>query len=106
MRKTILTLLLLSADFAFGQQTASIPVTVNFPQIAVGGDTGEANYVTLLQAMSSTRWSSSDAVAKGMLCGNQNHPIKRRCCKPAPSVLEFDKDGNLLKSWGGPGTGL
>ena len=25
------------------------------------------------------------------------------CCVPAPSVLEFDKAGNLLKSWGGPG---
>src|SRR5580765_8575458 len=25
------------------------------------------------------------------------------CCLPAPSVLEFDKAGNLLKSWGGPG---
>lgn len=25
------------------------------------------------------------------------------CCMPAPSVLEFDKDGNLLQAWGGPG---
>jgi hypothetical protein len=25
------------------------------------------------------------------------------CCLPAPSVLEFDRAGNLLKSWGGPG---
>jgi len=25
------------------------------------------------------------------------------CCLPAPAVLEFDGDGNLLKSWGGPG---
>ena len=24
------------------------------------------------------------------------------CCDPAPSVLEFDKDGNLLQAWGGP----
>ena len=49
MRKTILTLLLLSADFAFGQQTASIPVTVSFPQIVVGANPDGANYVTLLQ---------------------------------------------------------
>jgi DNA-binding beta-propeller fold protein YncE len=27
------------------------------------------------------------------------------CCVPAPPVLEFDKEGNLLKSWGGPGNG-
>ncbi len=24
------------------------------------------------------------------------------CCKPAPSVMEFDSEGNLLKAWGGP----
>ncbi|HET9833784.1 MAG TPA: hypothetical protein VFP91_18810 [Vicinamibacterales bacterium] len=27
------------------------------------------------------------------------------CCKVAPPVLEFDQDGNLVGSWGGPGTG-
>ena len=24
------------------------------------------------------------------------------CCTPAPSVLKFDRDGNLLDAWGGP----
>jgi hypothetical protein len=24
------------------------------------------------------------------------------CCRPAPSVMEFDSDGNLLQAWGGP----
>src|ERR1700744_5384314 len=28
-----------------------------------------------------------------------------RCCTPAPPVLEFDEEGNLLNSWGGPGQG-
>jgi DNA-binding beta-propeller fold protein YncE len=27
------------------------------------------------------------------------------CCTPAPPVLEFDEEGNLLRSWGGPGEG-
>lgn len=27
------------------------------------------------------------------------------CCKVAPPVLEFDAAGNLVNSWGGPGTG-
>lgn len=27
------------------------------------------------------------------------------CCSPAPNVLEFDPDGNLVRSWGGPGPG-
>ncbi|MEO5924602.1 MAG: hypothetical protein ABIR70_12325 [Bryobacteraceae bacterium] len=28
------------------------------------------------------------------------------CCSPAPPVLEFDADGTLLNSWGGPGEGF
>jgi hypothetical protein len=27
------------------------------------------------------------------------------CCVPAPQVLEFDPEGNLVRSWGGPGDG-
>src|SRR5215469_2370098 len=26
--------------------------------------------------------------------------IEAECCAPAPAVLEFDEDGNLLRSWG------
>ena len=33
-----------------------------------------------------------------------NPPIGR-CCTPAPPVLEFDQQGNLLRHWGGPGAG-
>ncbi|WJR81808.1 hypothetical protein [Bradyrhizobium sp. NP1] len=32
-------------------------------------------------------------------------PPRSKCCVPAPPVLEFDADGNLLRSWGGPGQG-
>jgi hypothetical protein len=34
-----------------------------------------------------------------------NPPSAEYCCRPAPPVLEFDTDGNLLNSWGGPGQG-
>ena len=27
------------------------------------------------------------------------------CCRPAPSIMEFDQDGNVVQAWGGPGTG-
>ena len=30
-------------------------------------------------------------------------PPVSTCCKAAPSVLVFDRQGNLVKSWGGPG---
>ena len=34
----------------------------------------------------------------------QNPPVSE-CCVSAPPVLVFDAEGNLLKSWGGPGQG-
>jgi DNA-binding beta-propeller fold protein YncE len=32
-------------------------------------------------------------------------PPRTKCCRSAPPVLEFDQQGNLLRSWGGPGPG-
>src|SRR6187200_3379570 len=32
-------------------------------------------------------------------------PPRSKCCASAPPVLEFDAEGNLLRSWGGPGQG-
>jgi DNA-binding beta-propeller fold protein YncE len=32
-------------------------------------------------------------------------PPLSECCVPAPPVLEFDPEGNLVNSWGGPGEG-
>ena len=32
-------------------------------------------------------------------------PPRSKCCVSAPPVLEFDSDGNLLRSWGGAGEG-
>lgn len=37
--------------------------------------------------------------------GASLHPPTSECCFPAPPVLEFDMDGNLLQAWGGPGPG-
>jgi DNA-binding beta-propeller fold protein YncE len=34
------------------------------------------------------------------------NPPRSKCCKPAPPVMEFDQDGNLLRAWGGPGQGF
>ena len=47
----------------------------------------------------------------GPLRGNERFagagatPPKAECCIPAPPVLEFDQDGALVSSWGGPGAG-
>jgi len=32
----------------------------------------------------------------------QNPPLSE-CCIPAPAVMEFDPEGNVLRAWGGPG---
>ena len=37
--------------------------------------------------------------------GAMQNPPATKCCRPAPAVLEFDADGNLLRHWGGPGPG-
>jgi NHL repeat-containing protein len=37
--------------------------------------------------------------------GASLHPPTSECCFPAPPVLEFDIDGNLIQAWGGPGQG-
>ena len=33
------------------------------------------------------------------------NPPATKCCKAAPAVLAFDAEGNLKRSWGGPGEG-
>jgi hypothetical protein len=38
--------------------------------------------------------------------GAQQNPPATRCCKAAPPVMEFDREGNLLRYWGGPGAGF
>jgi hypothetical protein len=37
--------------------------------------------------------------------GAATDPPIADCCFPAPPVLELDADGNVLRSWGGPGEG-
>lgn len=37
--------------------------------------------------------------------GAATDPPTGECCTPAPPVLEFDPDGNLVSWWGGPGDG-
>src|SRR5438045_6363888 len=32
-------------------------------------------------------------------------PQIAQCCAPAPPVLSFDQEGNLVTHWGGPGEG-
>jgi DNA-binding beta-propeller fold protein YncE len=37
--------------------------------------------------------------------GAMQNPPATKCCTAAPPVMEFDAEGNLLRSWGGSGQG-
>jgi DNA-binding beta-propeller fold protein YncE len=37
--------------------------------------------------------------------GAETNPPTGECCRAAPPVLEFDPEGNVVSSWGGPGEG-
>ena len=37
--------------------------------------------------------------------GSTLNPPRSKCCSAAPAVLQFDRAGNLLRSWGGKGAG-
>ncbi len=39
------------------------------------------------------------------ISADPSSPRHAMCCFPAPPVLELDSEGNVLKSWGGPGNG-
>ena len=45
------------------------------------------------------------ATLSNMEKGAELNPPTGECCRSAPPVLEFDRDGNLLRHWGGPGPG-
>lgn len=62
MKKVTLLSLLLSAGVAFGQVSYA-PVTVAFPQIAIGGDADGQNYVTLLQVVNNNSATTTGRVA-------------------------------------------
>ena len=39
------------------------------------------------------------------ITGAANSPPSGKCCVPAPPIIEFDAQGNVLRAWGGPGPG-
>jgi hypothetical protein len=38
--------------------------------------------------------------------GSAQTPPTGMCCDPAPPVIQFDRDGNVIRAWGGPGEGF
>ena len=36
----------------------------------------------------------------------ENRPVTHRCCKSAPAVIEFDREGKYVRGWTASGTGF
>jgi DNA-binding beta-propeller fold protein YncE len=64
----------------------------------IGVDVDSRDHVWIVQR------NTEDQFAMRTEAGAATDPPVSECCSPAPSVLEFDPDGNLVGSWGGPGT--
>ena len=63
--------------------------------IGVGVDSRD--HVFIIHRQDTLNESTEIAATEGPLTGG--------CCVPAPPILEFDPEGNLVGSWGGPGEG-
>jgi hypothetical protein len=60
------------------------------PGVAVDKD----DHIWILHSPGSVRRDEAGLV--------QTPPLSE-CCRPAPAVIEFDANGNVLRAWGGPG---
>ncbi len=64
----------------------------------IGVDVDSRDHVWIVQR------NTDDQFALRTELGADQDPKLSDCCSAAPPVLEFDPDGNLISSWGGPGT--
>ena len=62
----------------------------------IGVDVDSRDHVWIIHRQATLAANETNAVGD---------PPRGSCCIPAPPVLEFDADGNLVGSWGGPGDG-
>ncbi len=62
----------------------------------IGVDVDSRDHVWLVHR------NTPDQFAARTELGAAQDPVLSECCAPAPPVLSFDPDGNLVQSWGGP----
>ncbi len=63
----------------------------------IGVDVDTQDHVWIVHRASTLASNETPAIS--------DPPFAEDCCAPAPPVLEFDADGNLVGHWGGPGEG-
>src|SRR3954464_5397691 len=73
------------------------PLPNNWTLGQVGGiAVDERDHVWIIQRPSSLTRGEKLAAA---------NPPAAKCCVPAPSIIEFDPEGNVVQAWGAPGQG-
>ena len=70
----------------------------------VGVNVDSRDHVWIVQRPASLKNSEMEATSLASYSGMQG-PVAG-CCRPAPPVIEFDQEGNLVQAWGGPAEGL
>ena len=67
----------------------------------IGVSVDAQDHIWIIHRQGSLEAMEDYAVANPPGPKRQPGVVEAECCAPAPAVLEFDEQGNLLKSWGG-----
>jgi len=95
------------AEEAQGQQVPMFEVDPMWPKNlpdhwlmgpTIGVDVDSQNHIWVVHR------NTPDQFAARTEIGYAQDPPLSECCQPGDPVLEFDQEGNLVGSWGGPGT--
>src|SRR5579871_6921316 len=68
---------------------------------AIGVSVDSKDHIWIIHRQASLEAMENYAVANPPGPKRQAGVVEAECCAPAPAVLEFDEQGNLLTSWGG-----
>ena len=69
---------------------------------AIGVSVDDKDHIWIVHRQGSLEAMENYAVANPPGPKRRAGRVEAECCAPAPPVLEFDQEGNLLHSWGGP----
>src|SRR5579862_4976669 len=71
----------------------------------IGVSVDDKDHIWIIHRQGSLEAMENYAVANPPGPKRRAGVVEAECCAPAPPVLEFDEEGNLLNHWGGPGNG-
>src|SRR5215472_5415992 len=72
---------------------------------AIGVAADAQDHIWIIHRQASLEAMENYAAANPPGPKRQAGVVEAECCAPAPPVLEFNQEGDLIASWGGPGEG-